>query len=165
MIEFIVLATTCVLSPSYVDFQKLEQYQRDDISLQALNCTNWVNKATYDLGYKHEKVFYGWLKNSGHAIKKEVATFEELKKIKAGWKVDFVNNNQYTQRHTVLVKEVAHVGRDYVDVIALGFGNNTRGEINQKMYRFTSCNYPECDNDMYSTVNVPFIATYQPTKK
>ena len=103
------------------------------------------------------------MKNSGHAIKKEVATLEELTKIKAGWKVDFVNNNQYTQRHTVLVKEVVNIGDNYIDVIALGFGN--RGEINQKMYRFTSCNYPECDNDMYSTVNVPVIATYQPIKK
>ena len=40
MIEFIILATTCVLSPTYVDFRELEKYQVNDISLQAINCTN-----------------------------------------------------------------------------------------------------------------------------
>ena len=162
MIEFVVMSTYCILIQTFVDFSQFHTFESENRTFSAANCTLWSLAAARSIGYRYgAREWNGWLINSGDALPEEIAPMDELKKVKAGWMVDFVNNNEWNGRHAVTVVEVTKVGSTYIDVIGVGF-NGKRNEINKKIYRLASRDHPQYSDDMYATMDVPVIATYQP---
>lgn len=161
MIGFVCTATFCFLSGLPPNMRGIESMSHYDITMGARHCTDWTKKTVRPKGLNYNRrEWNGWLKLSGTSLPEERAPMSELVKIRAGWMVEFANNNRYNGRHAGIVTKVLAHGTEGITAEVISFDG--RSSVNLDIYRFVSRESGRNNLEKNARVGVPIIATYKP---
>lgn len=159
--SFLCFATYCILNTMPVYMRDIQVLQDWNLTYEARHCTEWGHFAAQAHGYRYKgRQWNGWLKLSGPALTEEIAPMIELRRVRPGWMVEFVNNNEFNGRHAGIITHVHSHGTVGITADVMSY-NRKRG-VHTKTYRFVSREAGRQSSEKYATTGVPVIATYRP---